>query len=49
MMGLLRSSARGGQISMPLEDGPAELDELEKVLSDQPVIPTSEETRKEYS
>lgn len=49
MMGLLRSAARGGQIAMPLEDGPAELDELEKVLSDQPVIPTSEETRKEYS
>jgi len=48
MMGLLRSAAEGGQVAMPLEDGPAELDELAKVLSDKPVIPTTEETRKEY-
>ena len=48
MMGLLRSAAQGGQVAMPLEDGPAELDELAKALSDKPVIPTTEETRKEY-
>ena len=48
MMGLLRSATVGGQIALPLADGPAELDELEKVMSDRPVIPTSEETRQEY-
>jgi predicted dehydrogenase len=48
MMGLLRSATEGGQIAMPLSDGPAELDELEKVLSDKAVIPTTEETRQEY-
>jgi hypothetical protein len=48
MMGLLRSATEGGQVAMPLEDGPAELDELEKAMSDKLVIPTTEETRQEY-
>ena len=48
MMGLMRSAAEGGQIAMPLGDGPDELDNLKKSMSDKPAIPTSEETRKEY-
>jgi hypothetical protein len=48
MMGLLRSASEGGQIAMPLSDGPAELDELENAMSDKLVIPTTEETRQEY-
>jgi predicted dehydrogenase len=38
MMGILRSSANGGQIALPLEDGPAELEELAAKMPDTPVI-----------
>ena len=48
MMGLLRSAAEGGQVAMPLGDGPAELKALEKVMSGKPAIPTTDATRKEY-
>lgn len=38
MMGILRSATNGGQVAMPLGDGPAELDALFAKMSDVPVI-----------
>lgn len=38
MMGILRSATDGGQVALPLADGPAELDALFAKMSDAPVI-----------
>jgi len=48
MMGFCRSVAQLGQIALPLGDGPAELDELQKVLPDAPVLLSMPENEKEY-
>jgi len=48
MMGICRSVVARGQIALPLSDGPAELEELAKVLPDKPVLLSMEENRKEY-
>ena len=49
MMGMLRSAARGGQVTLPLRDGANELEELKRALSDAPLQVTLEESRKEYN
>ena len=49
MMGMLRSAARGGQVTLPLLDGANELEELQRALSGAPLQVTLEESRKEYS
>jgi len=49
MMGMLRSAARGGQVTLPLPDGADELEELRKAVSGAPLQVTLEESRKEYS
>jgi predicted dehydrogenase len=49
MMGMLRSAARGGQVTLPLADGADELAELNKAVSSAPLQVTLEESRKEYS
>ncbi len=38
MMGILRSATNGGQVALPLADGPAELEALEAKMSGAPVI-----------
>ena len=48
MMGMLRSAARGGQVTLPLLDGANELEELQRALSGAPLQVTLEESRKEY-
>jgi len=48
MMGFCRSVVQRGQITLPLGDGPAELDELQKVLPDAPVLLSMPENEKEY-
>lgn len=48
MMAICRSAAHGGQVALPLADGPAEMEELKKALSDAPVLLSMEENRKEY-
>ncbi|MGQ9924286.1 MAG: hypothetical protein ACUVSM_10220, partial [Armatimonadota bacterium] len=48
MMAICRSAARGGQIAIPLEDGPPELEELRERMPDSPVLLSTEENRKEY-
>lgn len=48
MMGICRSVVERGQVALPLDDGPAELDELAKVLPDKPVLLSMSENRKEY-
>jgi predicted dehydrogenase len=48
MAALIRSATHGGQVALPLPDGPAELDELAKVLPDRPVRLTFAESLKEY-
>ncbi len=48
MMGLCRSVVQRGQISLPLPDGPPELDELARVMPDTPVLVSAECNRKEY-
>ncbi len=48
MMGLLRSAARGGQVTLPLRDGAHELEELQRALPSTPLQVTLEESRKEY-
>jgi predicted dehydrogenase len=48
MMGMLRSAARGGQVTLPLLDAANELGELQRVLSGAPLQATLEESRKEY-
>jgi predicted dehydrogenase len=48
MMGICRSVVERGQVMLPLSDGPAELEELAKVLPDKPVILSMPENRKEY-
>ncbi len=49
MMGMLRSAARGGQITLPLLDAANELEELQRALSGAPLQVTLEESRKEYN
>jgi predicted dehydrogenase len=48
MMGLCRSVVARGQIALPLSDGPAELEELAKVLPNKPVLLSMPENQKEY-
>jgi hypothetical protein len=48
MMAMLRSAARGGQVTLPLREGANELEELKRALSDAPLQVTLEESRKEY-
>jgi predicted dehydrogenase len=48
MMGMLRSAARGGQVTLPLADEADELEELRKAVSTAPLQVTLEESRKEY-
>ena len=48
MMGMFRSAARGGQVTLPLRDGADELEELKRTLSAEPLQMTLEESRKEY-
>jgi len=48
MMAICRSAAHGGQVAVPLQDGPSEMEELKKALSDAPVLLSMEENRKEY-
>ena len=38
MMGILRSAANGGQVAMPIGEGPEELELLRSKLSDAPVV-----------
>jgi predicted dehydrogenase len=49
MMAMLRSAARGGQITLPLRDAANELEELQRALSGAPLQVTLEESRKEYN
>jgi hypothetical protein len=48
-MGMFRSAARGGQVTLPLTDGADELEELKKAVSSAPLQVTLEESRKEYA
>ncbi len=48
MMGICRSVVQRGQIALPLDDGPAEIEALAGVLPDSPVLLSMEENRKEY-
>lgn len=48
MMALVRSVVERGQVALPLEDGPPEIEELAKVLPDKPVLLSMPENRKEY-
>jgi predicted dehydrogenase len=48
MMGMLRSAARGGQVTLPLAGDADELEELKKAVSSAPLQVTLEESRKEY-
>jgi predicted dehydrogenase len=48
MMGMLRSAARGGQITLPLLDAANELEELQRALPSAALQVTLEESRKEY-
>ncbi len=48
-MGMLRSAARGGQVTLPLVDAANELEELRRALPDAPLQVTLEESQKEYS
>lgn len=48
MLGITRSVVEGGQVALPLSDGPAELDELARVLPEKPVLLSMEANRKEY-
>ncbi len=48
MMGMLRSAARGGQVTLPLTDAANELEELQRALPSAPLQVTLEESRKEY-
>lgn len=47
-MGILRSAVAGGQVKLPLERGEPELEALERVLSDRPVLLSGEFNRREY-
>jgi len=49
MMGMFRSAARGGQVTLPLRDGANELEELRRTLSSAPLQVTLEESKKEYN
>ena len=46
-MAMLRSAARGGQVTLPLTGGADELEELRRALPDAPLQVTLEESRKE--
>jgi len=48
MMGFCRSVIERGQIALPLQDGPAELTELARVIPDTPVLLSMDANRKEY-
>ena len=48
MMGMIRSVVERGQVALPLSDGPAELEELARVLPNKPVLFSMPENRKEY-
>ena len=47
-MGMLRSVVQHGQIAMPLGPGEAEIEALERVLPEQPVLVSGDHNRKEY-
>jgi predicted dehydrogenase len=49
MIGMLRSAARGGQVTLPLLDAANELEELRRALSGATLQVTLEESRKEYN
>jgi len=49
MMALCRSVVQRGQVALPLQDGPPEIEELAKVIPDKPVLLSMEENRKEYA
>ena len=49
MMAICRSAAQGGQVAVPLEEGPPELEELRRRLPDSPVLLSTEENRREYA
>jgi predicted dehydrogenase len=48
-MGILRSAARGGQVTLPLPDAADELEELRRAASGAPLQVTLPESRREYS
>lgn len=48
VMGLCRSVVQRGQVQLPLQDGPPEIQELEKAVPDRPVLLSFEGNRKEY-
>jgi predicted dehydrogenase len=48
MMGICRSVVERGQIALPLGDGPAEVDALQQILPDQPVLLSMDANTKEY-
>ena len=48
-MGMLRSVVQRGQIKLPLAAGEPEIEALEKVLPEQPVLVSSDVHRKEYN
>jgi predicted dehydrogenase len=47
-MAMCRSALQGGQVALPLDPGPAEIEELKKKLSDRKVMLSSEVNAKEY-
>ena len=49
MFAICRSVVNRGQISLPLESGPNELDALKEHLSDKPIFSTTKENAKEYT
>lgn len=48
MMGFCRSVVEGGQIALPLADGPSEIEALANAMSDKPVLLSTPLNRKEY-
>jgi predicted dehydrogenase len=48
MMGICRSIIERGQVALPLGDGPAEMEELAKIVPEKPVLLSMEANRKEY-
>lgn len=48
MMGICRSVAQRGQLALPLDDGPDELEELKNAIPDAPVLLAMDANKKEY-
>ncbi|OGJ85660.1 MAG: hypothetical protein A2268_16805 [Candidatus Raymondbacteria bacterium RifOxyA12_full_50_37] len=49
MMGMFRSAAQGGQVSLPLSSGMDELEAMQKAIPDAKALVTLEESKKEYN